>query len=103
MPQGISPAVLEYIQDQYGDLNDLVSTVTYQLGTDGPVRRVVGYRIRGPKVSTLSDVRVRTEDFRFVPVKLLEEEQRLNNDRTVTVMTLNRRFVIAESEEGHLS
>lgn len=102
MPQGISPAVLEYIQDQYGDLNDLVSTVTYQLGTDGPVRRVVGYRIRVPRVHE-TETRIRTEDFRFVPVKLLEEDQRLNNDRTVTVMTLNRRFVIAESEEGHLS
>lgn len=101
MPQGISPAILEYIEENYGELNNLVSTVTYQLGTDGPIRRVVGYRIRGPRVYG-TETRIRTEDFRFVPVKLVDEDQRLNNDRTVTLMTLNRRFIIAESEEGHL-
>lgn len=101
MPQGISPTILKYIEENYGELNDLVSTVTYQLGTDGPIRHVVGYRIRGPRVYG-TETRIRTEDFWFVPVKLVDEGQRLNNDRTVTLMTLNRRFVIAESEEGRI-
>lgn len=74
---GVDPSIVAYVEENYGDLSETIATLTYEYGVGGPIRRVVGYPILGPKVHG-TQAHLRTEDFRFLPVKDADSDQRYN-------------------------
>ncbi|UTN91432.1 hypothetical protein SEA_OUTIS_69 [Gordonia phage Outis] len=42
---GVDPAIVGYVHDEYGNVSQKSSTLVYEQGTEGMIRRFVGYVI----------------------------------------------------------
>ena len=102
---GIDPDIEEYVEENIGKLSDMIATLTYEIGAGGPIRQAVGYVVRGPRVQ---GAHIRTEDLRFLPVKMVEEDERKNypnvsGKKQLFLMEMNRDRVISIVYEAVIS
>ncbi|AYD83452.1 hypothetical protein SEA_EMIANNA_67 [Gordonia phage Emianna] len=94
--RGVDPAILAYVRGEYGDVDEKLSTLMYEQGTEGPIRRFVGYLVE-------ADDRVR--DFiTFLPIRdpdAREADARLNSvgSTHVQILRINAERVISIMEE----
>ncbi|WGH22078.1 hypothetical protein [Gordonia phage MerCougar] len=96
--RGVDPAILAYVRGRYGPVDEKISTLVYEQGVEGTLRRFIGY------VVVDNDVSVNPDRFiTFLPIRDPDERDdnksrfnypmfkhvhvlRVNIDRVISIM-----------------